>query len=108
VGREGETHIDISHGDARHDYRYVDSYLHSGGVILRSSERLIDLEGRCLKIGAARWLRQDFSPNGAKSAFGSRYSFSLDWENVSTTTRSCKGINHTKAPSASDHHANIG
>jgi hypothetical protein len=36
---------------------------------------LIDLEGRCLKIGAARRLRQDFSPNGAKSAFGSRYDF---------------------------------
>jgi hypothetical protein len=31
--REGGTHIDISHGDARHDCRYVDLYLHSGGNI---------------------------------------------------------------------------
>jgi len=86
AGREVATHIDISHGDARHDCRYVNWYLRSGGVILRSSGRkvwcllrrkLIDLEGHCHKIGAARRLRQDFSPNGAKSAFGSCYSFFL-------------------------------
>jgi hypothetical protein len=38
---EGATHIDISHGDARHDCRYVNWYLRSGGIILRSSGRKV-------------------------------------------------------------------
>jgi hypothetical protein len=54
------------------------SNIEKEGVVIVSSQ-IDDLEGRCLKIGAARWLRQDFSPNGAKSAFGSLYSFFFVW-----------------------------
>jgi hypothetical protein len=70
------TYIDIAHGDARHDCRYVALYLRSSeGIVETQREEGVvesvvdevqgDREGHCLKIGAARQLRQDFSPNGA-------------------------------------------